>query len=163
KSSILLILDDGDILKIGPHDYPDYYTEELCHPKDYIISDKPIPFEGIMHCGGLHHRLIARLSVKLSEKEYLPLSFLVDTGAGHYLYFCKKARTILYDKKVLLKNGAENDYIKTQGKFIPWQSTPHTFEPANSIGLGLIFQWNGLVLNFKESIFSFGSDRLEHL
>ena len=71
-------------------DFPSNYTH-MAHPNDYLLSEEPIKAEFISHRNGHHNRLLFRISWKLSEGNYLPMTFVCDTGAPMHFYFSGRA------------------------------------------------------------------------
>ena len=71
EAPICIILNDSD--------FPTYYKNQA-HPNDYIISNVPI-IENIFNDRKHHWRILLRISFKISEDNYLPVTFVCDTGA----------------------------------------------------------------------------------
>ncbi len=77
-----------EIVALQPADYPDCYV--ICaHPTDYKLLPEPVT-EHITHQHFLHSRLHIRLSFSVKDSFYLPMTFVIDTGAPRSLYLCKK-------------------------------------------------------------------------
>jgi hypothetical protein len=61
------------------------------HPEDYTIQDTPIEPSLVFNERNGHVRLVLRISWKTDSK-YMPMTFIVDSGAMESIYFCKTAR-----------------------------------------------------------------------
>jgi hypothetical protein len=137
------------------HDFPLDYKEGQ-HPDDYVEADQPIVPQCIFHhIRGVHNRLWWRVSLKLSNGKFIPISFLLDTGAPKHLYLSEKAMAVLEDDKQL-KEDADLDlqYVKIFGRKCSVDVTPNAHQPANIIGLKLLKRL-GLELYEDEPHFSF--------
>ena len=77
-----------ELVALMPSDYPDYF-KDCAHPDDYKVFGKPV-FEAIDHYHMFHSRLHVRLSWRLAESAFLPMTFVVDTGAPRYFYLCRR-------------------------------------------------------------------------
>ena len=67
-------------LLLTNEDFPANFVN-FAHPDDYIISQQAITPERIFHqYHGRHPRLIFRVSTRISENEYIPISYVLDTG-----------------------------------------------------------------------------------
>jgi len=113
------------------------------HPDDYKLTNDPIDVECIHHKKPHHDRLILRISVKV-ENEYIPLSFICDTGSPSYLFLCQKSIELL--KPRIQESELEALYITSNNKNILIQESPINHKNSNIIGLKLLFEW-GLSLN----------------
>lgn len=89
-------------------DFPDHYVD-MQHPDDYSTVDRPF-VEYITNSYAHHYRLIVRVCRKLGEREYLPMSFVCDTGAPTALYLSDKAYRMLSRHKRVLEDDAGNVY-----------------------------------------------------
>lgn len=63
-------------------DFPDNYVH-MAHPDDYKQRDDPLPITCLLHQKIGHWRLIFRVSFRLTNGKYLPMSFVCDTGAPY--------------------------------------------------------------------------------
>lgn len=77
-----------EIVALQPADYPDDYVD-CAHPTDYKLLPEPVT-EHINHQQFLHSCLHIRLSFKVRDTFYLPMTFVIDTGAPRSMYLCKK-------------------------------------------------------------------------
>jgi hypothetical protein len=84
-NAVLLVDDFSGDLSITEADYPEGWTDG-CHPDDYKFIKTPLPSDFFMNPMRHHHRLWFRISFKFSETKYLPMSFVIDTGAPSSLY-----------------------------------------------------------------------------
>lgn len=119
-------------------DFPDNY-KHMAHPDDYAKINSPL-VEFISHFSGRHNRLIVRMCW-LSEKksEYIPMSFVCDTGAPMGFYLSDLAYRKLKEIKRLKEDETGNEYvvIKDMGK-IAVEPTPQGHKPANIMGLRVL-------------------------
>lgn len=74
-------------------DFPDNYVN-MQHPEDYKVVSKPF-VEYIPHFSGHNNRLIVRVCWEKSNTEFVPMSFVCDTGAPMGLYLSTKATNLL--------------------------------------------------------------------
>lgn len=69
-------------LRLCDVDFPEDYVK-YAHPDDGQSVSKPIqPEYTFVHREGKHNKLIFRCSWKTGEHSYVPVSFVLDTGAG---------------------------------------------------------------------------------
>lgn len=119
-------------------DFPENYIN-MQHPDDYKTIFKPF-VEYIPHFQGHHNRLIARICWKvLSANEYIPMSFVCDTGAPMGFYLSEKALLLLKKIGIIQEDETGIEYVnlKNIGKIAVTQ-TPPGHAPANIIGLRLL-------------------------
>lgn len=113
-------------------DFPDHY-EHMAHPDDYKNVEQPfttyIP----------HFRLIVRACWKISDKQYLPMSFVCDTGAPMGFYLSALARNKLKSYNRIKEDETGNEYVVLQdiGKAAV-EPTPNGHAPANIVGLRVL-------------------------
>ena len=133
-------------------DFPDHYVD-MQHPDDYSTVDRPF-VEYITNSYAHHYRLIVRVCWKISEKEYLPMSFVCDTGAPTALYLSNKGQRLLSKHKRVLEDDAGNVYaVICDTGAAAVEPTPPGHAPANIIGLKLLLKL-GLDLDPDKSIHS---------
>lgn len=120
-------------------DFPKEYID-MAHPEDYVISANPIEPSFIDFQGRRfgHNRLIMRVSFELENSLYVPMSFVVDTGAPFHFYMSDKGFDVLKDGGRILKDGNTQDYLKVFSKNALVHDTPTTHKPANIMGLMMI-------------------------
>lgn len=140
-------------------DYPREYKNKT-HPEDYIISANPIvpsmmDFEG-RRAG--HRRLICRISWQLQDGMFLPMSFVVDTGAPSHFYLCDRAYDLLVEGGRLKKDGNGNDHLKVFSRNALVEETPENHRPANILGLTMISELRGVSIGGQvpQGFFRFG-------
>ena len=120
-------------------DFPDNYVN-MQHPEDYSIFMQPF-VEYITNSYAHHYRLIVRVCWKLSNTEYMPVSFVCDTGAPTGLYLSDKAHKILTKYRRVLEDDAGNVYANICGTgAAAVEPTPPGHAPANIIGLKLLLK-----------------------
>jgi len=129
-------------------DFPDHFIEKA-HPQDYIPISHPSPIEYIYHKKQYHNRIIVRISWKISIGSYVPISFVVDTGAPNGFYLSPRAFECLQPR--ICTDDMDNQYVsihnnRGQHKNIMVCSTPYNHSPANIIGLKVLI-FLGLEIN----------------
>ena len=98
-------------------DFPVNFVN-MQHPEDYSLQSTPIVKELIYHHRkGLHTRLILRVSIKLAEGIFTPISFVLDTGAP-------KVYTSSIAENILTKYGIHKYRV---------ESTPENYAPQTSL------------------------------
>jgi hypothetical protein len=133
-------------------DFPDNYIN-MQHPDDYSVLKQPF-IEYITNTYAHHYRLIIRACWKLSEDEYMPMSFVCDTGAPTALYLSEKAYKILSKHRRVLEDDAGNVYANICGTGpAAVEPTPPGHAPANIIGLKLLLRL-GLDLDPDKSMYN---------
>ncbi len=135
-------------------DFPNYYVN-MKHPEDYISVKNPIPLECIVHSCEKHVRVIMRISWKIKDEGFLPMSFILDTGAVSDIYLSKEGLAAFEKYNLILRDGRDSRFVRVQiGKYNDQlakcfiEDTPENYEPANLIGLKLLLRL-GLHLNNK--------------
>lgn len=128
-----------------------------CHPEDYVPTDAPMTREHLYHHNrGRHNRLWTRMSWQLPGcSKFMPMSFLVDTGAPKHMYLSHAALEALEKHgMVYVDEDMDLQYVKLFGRKIPVDPTPEMRRPANIIGLKLLKRF-GLRLHEEEPHFEF--------
>lgn len=90
------------VAMIGRHDFPEHYLN-MKHPQDYEIMDSAIQPESIVHMNGIHARLILRISWRSGAK-YVPMSFIVVSGAPFPFYFSEAGGAIMRAHSLLVED-----------------------------------------------------------
>lgn len=136
-------------------DFPEHYRNK-CHPEDYISISEPIS-ETHFHLKLHHSRLLLRHTFKLSETEFLPVTFVCDTGAPSSLYLCSRLKEILLRSgRIKIQEDTLVEYIKVDGRKLIVMDTPSCHENVNIIGLNaLMFFQLQINYNFSEKTPSF--------
>ena len=126
------------------------------HPDDYTTTVAPMERKHIFHhIRGRHNRLWTRMSWKLIDGAFMPISFLLDTGAPKHMYLSKEALDVLERHgMVYVDEDMDLQYVKMFGRRIPVDPTPEMHQPANLIGLKLLKRF-GLRLFDDEPHFDF--------
>lgn len=135
----LMVFPEKEQLLLLPEDFPEYYIN-CAHPDDYKIINGPIPNKELIfnHRQGRHNRLLVRIPWKLNN-EYTTFTFVLDSNAPKHLYLCKKAISLLEEKKLIFEDTDSNIiYVNIHGRKCPIEPTPFSHEPANLIGLKML-------------------------
>jgi hypothetical protein len=140
------------------YDFPTHY-KKMAHPEDYIETVEPV-LDIIYYSrqAPTNERILARVSWKLDNNKYLPMTFVCDTGACSHFYLSEQAMTLLQAAKRLYVNEVEdlqatvsigiNRYVMTR-----IERTPGIYQNANVIGLRMLKKL-GLTLTEEQVNFS---------
>lgn len=150
----VLVIDESDSIEmeffLDEADYPSNYSG-MAHPDDYKIVENPIPVEYIFHQNSHHNRLLVRLSWKLSENRYVPMTFVCHTGAPIYFYLSDLAWKCLSER--IKMDQLQTSYLEIEQDGLPRKTpvreTPSVYKKANIIGL-LQLSLMGLTLEREE-------------
>lgn len=136
-------------------DFPPNYVN-FAHPQDYHVSSQPIEPEHIFsHRQGTHNRLLWRVSWDIGDGKFMPMTFMLDTGAPKQLYLSQPALSKL-EEIGLLKIDEDTDacWVQLFGRKCGVERTPHGRDPANIIGLRMLLRL-GLQLSESVPFFNF--------
>lgn len=129
------MIEDDDIL-LCDADYPDHYVH-CHHPEDYKFFSTPIDKELTFHRLPDHNRLILRISFRVDDNMFLPVSFICDTGAPSYMYINSVTRRLI--KNLIFNDDLGNQFLLIGGfKKMALKSSPahRLYHPdTNIIGL----------------------------
>ena len=133
-------------------DFPDQYVN-MQHPDDYKVVSEPF-VEYINHSSGYKHRLIVRVCWQKSSTEFMPMSFVLDSGAPGHLYLSSKAQSMLEGMgRIHQDTEAFTAFVDILGAGqFPVQPSPPGYAPASIIGLGVIMK---LGLRVRDGGFAF--------
>ncbi|KAJ7461465.1 hypothetical protein FB451DRAFT_1371204 [Mycena latifolia] len=135
-----LLMDYGDLTS---NDFPEGW-EAGQHPDDYKILSAPLKPELFIKDGG---RMWYRISIKISDAQYMPMSFLVVSGAPDALYLSSNTMEVLVKhKRVQGLDSCRASMRLKNGLVIPVSEIPETHKPINLLGYWLIQKF-GLDLN----------------
>jgi len=156
----MMILEDDAAheLKLTDDDFPSNFLY-MHHPEDYIITPTPVTPQMIYHNPDFaHKRLILRISWKVGESKYMPMSFVCDTGAPGFLYIGNNAGRNILQSHAIIKTGEMDILFATiEGEKVMVREVPVQHHPANIMGLTLLKKW-GLSLDPKNnSTFKFSN------
>ena len=146
-------------LLLHDEDFPTGYVN-MVHPDDYKVTSRYVS-EFIVHSRfGRHNRLIARVSWKILNNTYMPLSFVCDTGAPSHFYLSVSTLNELSKYNALKTDERGTMYVKvfknhTDTFLANIEETPHIHKNANIIGLKALQK---LELHLSDQGFSFNSD-----
>lgn len=132
-------------------DYPENYIYKK-HPEDGKKSNEPIVPEFIRHRKLAHHRLLFRVSFKLSDNEFVPFTFMCDTGGPSHFYLSCETITILQKEGRIKVSELGQRFMIVQDKLVLVNEIPFYHEPGNIMGLWMLERL-GMVVN--EEGFSF--------
>jgi len=132
----LMFNDDEFCIMLQDADFPLYFKNKV-HPDDYKVFNQPIT-KLIYHLRTNHNRLILRLSFKISENEFVPVTFICDTGAPSFIYINERTRSLI--EHSIMRDDMENEFIVIgeDKKRIPLGSSPSNHPDVNIIGIRLL-------------------------
>lgn len=135
-------------------DFP--WRSKTSHPLDFLESPEPMEPELIFHhVRGRHNRLWLRVSWQLGENKFMPMSFLLDTGAPKHFYMCNQAMTALEAAGLTgVDEDTDVEWTTIFGRKCLVELTPEQHQPANIIGLKMLKRL-GLQLFEEEPHFAF--------
>jgi hypothetical protein len=137
----LLIVDDDKVtesdLMLHDEDFPDFFID-MKHPEDGVIVDSAIIPDFIRHRRPHHHRLLFRVSFKLTNGKYVPFTFVCDTGAPGSFYLSPCTDHILGSGGRRLEDDAGNTFMIILNYPAATKETPRTHQPGNIIGLTML-------------------------
>ena len=81
-----------EIPTLQTHDFPDYFRN-MMHPRDGQLSDIPMEPKLIWHRPADYapYRLLVRMSVKVNNNKFMPLTFVCDTKNAFTLHLSRPA------------------------------------------------------------------------
>ena len=133
-TSVLMLSDTGDLL-LHDLDFPEDYVNKQ-HKNDYKIYDNPIK-EYLYVKKSHHNRLLLRISYKIENNNYVPISFICDTGAPSGIYLSKYAKNII--KSRIHEDELQNEYIiLNDNKKINVSDTPLQHGDINIFGIQIL-------------------------
>ena len=139
--------EDGVMLQVA--DFPDYFINQQ-HPDDYIITSNYI-CELIYHRLIDHNKLILRISFKIAEGMFFPVTFICDTGAPGFIYINSITRRLL--SRRIQEDMLENNFIKIDEKFFQVKPSPSNHPDTNILGLRMLSHL-GITIDYDNFSFS---------
>ena len=140
--------DNSNNMLICAADFPSEYVN-MQHPDDYTLQDAPIQPSFTVNQRQGRARLIFRISWKTGNK-YLPMSFIVNTGAVQPIYFGTVAMSQMEAHRLLFLDNAGSDIVKLHRPAcecsIHYRETPKVYDPINIIGLRFLLRF-GIVMD----------------
>lgn len=122
-----------DELLLTSADYPSNYVD-LAHPEDYKLTLNPV-YELTFHIKSHHNRLLLRASWKVNEG-FVPMTFVIDTGAPMYFYLSKRAQQAIASR--IQVDELQSRFVEIDGKKALIQDAPQNHDNSNIIGLLMI-------------------------
>jgi hypothetical protein len=153
----LLVIQETDVVKgelqLADADFPANF-KNMAHPDDYIIQNQPI-IERIFNCKPHHNRFLLRACWKVGDDQFIPMTFVCDTGAPMHFYLCPKATEILEGHKRIQMDELQTTFVvSNKGLKSTVQETPMSHQPGNVLGL-LFLRQNGFFLTDDNHGFDF--------
>lgn len=122
-------------------DFPEYFVN-WAHPEDYILVENPFKPEYIypnMRNKESTKLLLMRACFELPEsKKFLPMTFVLHSGAPNSLYLSEQARSIFGKEGLLEVNSSMMHHIKVFGQKCEVEPFPYKDRGANLIGNPLL-------------------------
>jgi len=140
-------------------DFPKNYINQ-CHPTDYTLLNEPI-IEHIYNTHDFHYRLLLRISFKVEGiegvegEQFIPITFVCDTGAPLYFYLAPKTLELLkFTGRYIIDEELGIKYITiiSTGKKMPIHETPSHHPNINIMGLKALGRFK---LRVDDESFSF--------
>jgi hypothetical protein len=130
-------------------DFPVAYAD-MKHPTDYTLQDEPFEPSFVVNQRQGHAKLIFRVCWEVQGK-FMPMSFIVDTGAVHPIYFGSVGMRLMEAHQLLLLDELGNDVVTLRRRdgtesSVQYKATPSEYGPANIIGLRFLLRF-GLVMD----------------
>ena len=113
-------------------DFPDNFVD-MHHPDDYMPLRDPIS-ELIFHRRTDHSRLFLRICIKITDTNYIPITFVLDTGAPSQLYINDLTRRLIRDR-IKYNSDTGIDFLKINKKTFIVKPSPEHHPDVNIIGL----------------------------
>ena len=124
-----------------PEDY--HVLTYMTTPQLYTVKEKS------------YFRYFAHIAWKISDNKYIPMSFMVETGAMGNIYLCKKAMKLLLDERVIDPNTRKVNIHTTKSEQVhelQCLETPRRCEPLNIIGLSFLKLFGLNKCSMKEDV-----------
>ena len=140
-------LETEEQLLLCPQDFPENYTKDYCHPDDYKVYEREIEKQHIFnHRQGKFNRLLLRVCWRTTQDRYIPMTFVLDTGAPKHFYLSQKAIQTLQGHGILhTDDDTDLLYVIINRRKCPVETTPPSHDPANIIGVRMLMRF-GLCL-----------------
>lgn len=126
------LMTQDESVMLCPADFPDYYVD-MHHPDDYKLSNTYIDPEMIYHEMPDHNRCILRISIKIRNNIFTPVSFICDTGAPSYIYINTLTRRLIKEK--ILRDDAGTEFIYVNNRKMLVKPSPPAHPDTNIIGM----------------------------
>ena len=127
----MLFEEDSDIM-LHEADFPSYYKNKK-HPDDYKNFSQPVQ-ELIWNDNlGHNNRLLLRQSIKISDINYIPITFVCNTGATGLIYFNELSSLIFKDR--IKYDDFGTAYLIINDKNFPIRKTQEPHQDCNVIGI----------------------------
>lgn len=78
-----------------------------------------------------HNRLILRICVKVSENNYIPFTFICDTGTPTHIYITDLTRRLIHSR--IETDETDNQVINIAGKKMLVKKSPEVHRDTNII------------------------------
>jgi len=71
----------------------------------------PLPVDLFYHENGNNRQLHMRVSFKISDSLYIPMSFILDTGAPMYFYLTRESSALLRTYRLVCKDDSDKEHL----------------------------------------------------
>jgi hypothetical protein len=120
--------------------------EQWAHPSDGQVTDAVTPVACMIRYG----HMLLRIGWKVSDAEFIPMTFVCTTGMTESVYLSQSSKESLQRAGLVYadetREGAE--FVRVCGRRMPLLETPERFAPANMLGLSALMAL-GLSLHSK--------------
>jgi hypothetical protein len=151
-NSTLSILNESQVnandFRLYEADYPSYF-QDMLHPDDLKTIKNPTCPQFIRHHKSGHHRLLFRICFQLADSNFVPMTFLCNTGLPSHFYFSPEAFQVLEEGGRILEDELES-YVLIENEKIAAKKSPIS---QNIMGL-LMLERLGLNLSVNKYSFS---------
>ena len=168
KTTMILMMSDpcaSPTVLLHDEDFPANYVHHQ-HPDDFKPLTEPLPVSVFYHENGKNRRLHMRVSFRVSDTLFLPMSFVLDTGAAMHFYLSRAARTLLKRCDLVVMDESDVERLTIHYKLkdgttcrfgAPIEVISDNNDPANIIGLSTLMR---LGLQLSQNGISFENDFL---
>jgi hypothetical protein len=111
------------------------------NPQDYIISNQPIQLQKTFYQYKQQNpKLLLRVSWRIQENEFMPMSFILDTNAPKIYLNSATFKVFLERNIIQIDPDMGVMYLKLFGHNYLVEETPIGHAPANKLGLKILCQ-----------------------
>jgi hypothetical protein len=114
-------------------DYPSNYVD-CVHPEDYKKQNQ-IVYEKLFYIKSHHNRLLLRVSWNV-DGGFIPMTFILDSGAPMYFYLSKRAQLSIVGR--IQEDKLQNRFVLIDGKKALIEDSPRNYEKSNILGLFML-------------------------
>lgn len=125
-------------------DFPGHYVN-MARPEDYKLLSNPLQPELFYNGRANHFTLLLRASFAVSDKSFVPMTFVCSSGAPGGLYLCETALSVLSDVGRIKEDDLHNLYLQTENGKFAVTDMPLKHQSANIVGLPVLEKYGLMV------------------